>query len=342
MLSLKVTIWAFVGLMGLATAYLAWMNRASEKVATNLPTALAVGVAGALVTLVFGLQPESRKQTFALEYVLEPATGLPFSCAFVPESRRYTDAGGATVFQAWHVAAPILPEIRETFQKGDDSQLEQLYRRVFLKQVLETLRFTFIKSWDADPSRFSLPTGGETTTYAPRQVRLGRSLANGEVVAIFNGDSLLASDFVPKLNLPPNTNLRATIDKRTTTIVASNPFVSLTIHIADRGVARGLGLLREVCRLPNEGSDTFRRPRYEVTITADFNGLRSGHPAMPLYRHWVDVITGELAQFDSSTRWAAFRDEFILSYSRRTQTPLDELMAETIQKAKQAARTQTP
>ena len=342
MLSLKVATWAFVGFMSLITAYLAWMNRASEKVTTSLPTALAVGVVGALVTLVFGLQPEIRKQTLALEYVLEPGTGLPFSCALVPESLRYTDAGGATVFQAWQIAQPILPDIVDSFQKGDDSRLSQLYRRVFLKQMLEALRFTFIKSWDADPSRFTLPTGGSQTTYAPRQVRPGHSLANADVVAVFNGDTLLGSDLFPSLNLPPDTVLRATVDKQATAIVAVNPFVTLTIHLADRGVARGLGLLREVCRLPNEGSDAFRRPRYEVSISADFNSLRSGHPNMPLYRHWVDVITGELAQFDSSTRWAAFRDEFILSYSRRTQTPLDELMAETIRKAEQAAAPHTP
>ena len=56
--AVKFWIWGFVAVVFFATAWLGWLNRASEKVDTNLPTALAVGLVGALLT--FDLQPPRR------------------------------------------------------------------------------------------------------------------------------------------------------------------------------------------------------------------------------------------------------------------------------------------
>jgi hypothetical protein len=61
--------------------------------------------------------------------------------------------------------------------------------------------------------------------------------------------------------------------------------------------------------------------------------MRAGHPEMPLYRHWVDTMFAEVRRFHSESRWARMRDTYLLAYAHRLQTPMQELMNETLRKA---------
>src|SRR5207249_2371242 len=118
--TVRVGIWLFIIVFGLPTVYVAWLNRGSEKVATNLPTALAVGVVGALITLLLSLQPEERSTSFPVEYVIDTQTRLPLHCEAFPESQEYTDAGGMSVFRAWLVFGEIEKAKPGTTKVDDD------------------------------------------------------------------------------------------------------------------------------------------------------------------------------------------------------------------------------
>lgn len=327
----KIGAWAFAIVVGLLTGYLAYLNRGSEKVAANLPTALAVSAVGALLTLLFSLQPAERSTSFPVEYVLDPKTVLPLSCEAFPECTSYTDAGGASVFGAWTVIDEITQG--KPVAVGDNLVLSQLYRDVLVRQLLDTLRFTYLKSWDAQPSRFELPTGGGHITYAARAVWTGRKLGGADLVAACGGSPGWVSSKFEFLNLPPNTDVSGVTQPESFVLRLRNAFSDVSLEVTSRGVESGLGPLRELCHIGFEAEKDYWRPRYSVALSATFSTLRSGHPEMPLYKHWVDTMIGEIERFDSVRRWAALRDQYLLIYAHRTRTPLQELMEETVRKA---------
>src|SRR5258708_16470193 len=103
----------------------------------------------------------------------------------------YADAG-------WGVGGmsglAIASQLSETKYKdgvaATNAALQRFYRDVVFRQMVDVIRFTYLKSWDAGPVRFALPTGGEETTYKPRAVRPGTSLTNKELTRAV-GDNVL-------------------------------------------------------------------------------------------------------------------------------------------------------
>ncbi len=330
---IRITIYVVAAVFFVITGCLAWQNRDSENVATNLPTALVVGALGGLLTLLFGLKTEERSHSFSVEYVLEPQTRLPFVSNSFPDGQQYTDAGAWTTSPAWFVLSQF-PDVSDNSRTAaSDAELEHLYRRVLMRQIIDTLRFTYFKSWDAGPAHIALPSGGIETIYAAREIRPGRKLTNSELVSQFGGDQAFNSKTIEFLNLPPETALTASSSDNENILTLRNNFATVTITVTERGVVSGLGVLRAMCRIGFEEEKGFRRPRYVVSLIANFDRFRSGHPDMPLYKKWVDVMSGEVKRFDSEPRWNTAKERYLLLYAGRTQTRFDELMDETHRKA---------
>ena len=324
----------FGAVVGMVAGWLAWQNRESETVATNFPTFLAISAVGALLTLAFSLHGEEKAISFPVEYVIDLKTDRPLSCEAFPECTQYTDAGALTPFPGWQVAGEVATADPKVIPQ-DAGGLSRFYRRVILRQILEALRFTFNNSWDAQPSRFELPTGGGSSTlYAARTVRPGRKLTNQELINAFGGDVTVGSGRFEHLNLPPDTLvLQAGHTETASSVKFQNDFVGVTLTITDGEMAGDAGPFRQLCHLPLSEADGFRRPRYRVSLSATFRSLRSGHPDMPLYRHWVETMMDEVQRLEPTKRWERMKDEYLLLYSQRTQTPLKELMDYTLKKA---------
>ena len=64
MAAVRISTWVVVGLVVVAIAILAWLNRGSDKLADNLTIAAAVSAVGALLTLLFSLQGEVKDISF--------------------------------------------------------------------------------------------------------------------------------------------------------------------------------------------------------------------------------------------------------------------------------------
>ena len=333
MTTIRLITWAFIILVGGFTLYLGYMNRASERVASNLPTALAISAVGALLTLLFTLQPESRASAIPVEYVIDPKTLLPYSCEFFPDMLSYSDPGyGQGSGHSFTVVGDLAKKKPSIVEVKDDAALGRLYRDVLVRQMLDVLRFVYLKSWDAEPSRFVLPTGGGQTTYAARTVRQGVRLSNAQLVSRI-GDPVADSDTFEFLNLPPKTVVHGEIAADRTTVEFRNPFVMVEVTVLQRGVTVGLGRLRNLCRLSNEDAQGFRRTAYEIRVEAHFEAIRAGHPDMPVYRHWVDVMFSELQRFDAQSRWDSATRDYLLLYANRTKSPMQELMEEAVRKS---------
>jgi hypothetical protein len=335
MAAARVIAWIFIGCIGFLAGYLWFLNRGSEKIAANLPVALAVGSIGVLLTLLFSLQPEEKTMSFPIEYVVDQQTLRPLVCDALPDSTIYSDAGGMTTFPAWRILVDVEKDTSIATGETDDTDLQKLYRGILLRQMLDVLRFTYLKSWDAQPSHIDLPTGGSQTLCAPKEVRPGTRLTNDDLMAAFHGDTTGAGSApLEFLNLPPDTVLSGEIGPDTTSLKLKNTFVAVDIVIADRGVAAEMGDLRSLCRMTFEESTKYKRPRYLVTFAAKFNQVRTGHVSMPVYRHWADVMFSELQRFDSEYRWRILKDKYLLLYANRTKTPIQELVDETAERAK--------
>jgi hypothetical protein len=340
-------VWALLVILAIPTLYLAVTNRASVSVRSSLPVALVAGVAGGLVTLILGLKASEKSSSFPVEYVLGPPVAmnglpdklvLPFSSFNFPEVAHYADAGGDVAPVTPSLSVEALEVEPRRFSASTDDALRLLYRRVLLRQMLDTLRFTYKKSWDAQPTRFAFGTGGSNTNYGPRTERAdGTKLRTEEISRNFGGDAFVSSSSfgLGDLQLPPDSKFSGSSDGTTTSVRVTNPFMQVEIKITDAGVAEGLGYLRKMCKISHEEDHTCRRAKYFVNLSAEFSAHLSGHPDMPLYAHWAEIMFSELERFSSTQRWATAKDVYLSVRANQDKTDMQELMEETMRKAAQ-------
>src|SRR5262245_6662297 len=141
MTAFKIGLWIGVAAIVVFSCWLGWQNRASEKVQVNLPAALLVGFGTVLVTLIFTIAPESMKEEFPTDFMVNPISKQPFSCEFFPDITHYTDPGSGLLTRPWQdTIIPILRNKAPDLAEATDHQsLEQIYRNVLLRLVLDIM-----------------------------------------------------------------------------------------------------------------------------------------------------------------------------------------------------------
>lgn len=334
MTTIKIAVWIFILLIGALTLYLGILNRSSEKISTNLPTALAVSAVGTLLTLLFSLQGEVRSSTFPVEYVVVSETMTPYDCDFLPEMGSYADPGeGSGGGSADLVLTQFAEEKCPVPRGGSSDEIMKTYHRVLLRQMLDTLRSTYQISWDTEPRRFALPSdgGGGETGSVFRAARPGEKISNATMIRTL-GAPVAGSSSYEFLNVPPRTKVSGSITVSLSTIEFTNEFVHVQITVATRGLGHELGRLQPLCRVQSDQARRYGRPRYEVALSAQFNALRAGNPSMPLYHRWVDVMFEELQRFDARSRWDKLANDYLLLYANRPNPPFEEPTRRTPQK----------
>jgi len=337
MTAFKLVIYTLLAVLGILTAWLAWENRASEKIAVNIPSAALLAVIGLLATLLFSLKSEVKNERFPTEYIVNPENMTEFHCDFFPAVLKYSDPGFGIGYSAAFTSLGMVVKTEPALvENRDDASLLHLYRDVLLRVVVDILSFTFVKSWDADPATHRLPTGTHTqyqaATDPPRQ---GMRITRDEIASRFPSCRLIKSDFLYFLNLPPKTQLSGIRNPESTAIQLENKFVSVHILLKERGVEKGVGTFQALCRLENDQVSRYRVLSYVIELSAVFSPLRAEHPDMPLYKRWVDNMFSELKRLDSEQRWADLQREYILLYSNRTESPLEEMKRKLSEKVKE-------
>jgi hypothetical protein len=132
----------------------------------------------------------------------------------------------------------------------DESTSNTLYLDILLRQVVDLLSFTSIKSWDAQVVRFDLHQARETRYGAREPKREGTKVAREELVRLFPESLVLKSEFLNVLNLPPDTSIRRIPgNAETRSLQFENPFVTVVITLKWHSSGRGIGRLRELCGL---------------------------------------------------------------------------------------------
>lgn len=334
--------WGAFGLIVILAGWIAYLNRDSEAVRVNGRSAVIVGAAGVLITLLLSLKAEHvTVPPFPAAFVFHRQTRQPFSCDAIPEATRFADPGFAgNVRPAFSLVAEAIKKQPTLLETADDSVSNALYLDVLLRHVVDLLSFAFSKSWDAEVVRFDLPHARETRYGSREPKKEGTKVERQALVRLFPESPILDSDFLKVLTLPPDTTVRRVpADGNTRSLELANPFATVTIMLKWHSSGRGIGRLRDLCGLPMSGKyDEWLSATYLISLDARFEQLRSGHPEMPVYRRWVQTMFDELRAFDAERRWQEVKDAYQLYYAHRQETPLQQLMRETIEKAEKEGK----
>lgn len=319
----------FPAILG-TTTWLAWGNRASEKVRSAIVTGLAVGGAGALITIpaadiwlsltivasatlatiLINLKEESKTTTIPTISVYQKASKRPLEAI----NDTYRDRFCARTFTT-HTEFIVS---RIPIEAGADETGQDLYFDVLLRMVLDDLYTLYRNVWDLQVTWSDVPFGRvkwQANEGAPR----GGFIEREEFMKVFPDSKALQVERYGivgnKLSVPNGTRLAAGTnqpDRRT--FFFKNPFIEVGVDLAFSSCSVGIGELRLLIGLSREESEKFYTEACEVKLSAKFNRFRSGHPEMYRYRRWVDGMFEELQEsFDSSRHIQRGKDWYILS-----------------------------
>src|SRR5712692_5646049 len=304
--ALKATLWILVLGIALLTAWLCWVNRASEKVAVNVPSAAVLGAVGVLATLLFSLQTSSTHAEISTELLVNLKTKRTFVCRELPLIHEYTDPGVGRVIGAVVAADSTLTTFDPSTQ-SDDAQIltaeidrtATLYCDAVTRLVIESIGETFGGSWDARVKRYGVggKRGWEVGPGNEDRPAEGVTLEMADVLRLFKSPIFAVPPdpvwpFPRRVVLPPGSRL--TVDKEEIPVLPrfhvriENPFARVHITITTQGGdVGGLPAFARACG-EHDPPGHYTRLLYETTVDAEFAAIRSGHPAMPVYRRWVD------------------------------------------------------
>jgi hypothetical protein len=268
---IKIGLWIGAAVILALTVWLGWQNRASEKFQVNLPTALLVGFGTVLVTLIFSLKPESVKEEFPVDFIVEPRSKQPLKCTFFPGITSYTTPGAGVGLRSWEeTIVPILRQAAPQLVDATDPQsLEQIYRDVLLRIVLDVIEMTFMQSWDTTVTHFNLPSGQRTQFQAASNPpRHGIKMPRKNIAAHFpQSYGLQEAAFLSHLNLPPKTEVFGVPDSAQTVLKLQNAFATVKIAITHRGMKSGVGeAIHSLCRLNVNEEHKFRTISFVISI----------------------------------------------------------------------------
>lgn len=299
-------------------AWLGWQNRASEKVVLTVLPALAIGVTGALVTILFSLKSETRKVEFPSVFIFDKNSKMPLEA--LDQSYRYFSGRPGW---GWHSSWYLIQELAKadpSFLGANALKGQELYLDILLRMVLEDLFRLYNNNWDVKVSRFDLPYSTESR-WAPQEDAPEPEFVTWEDWKKWFLDTpVLDIDPRPsnKMAIPLGTKIAGSTELRNNkpfkrSLLVKNSFVELSISLEQSSGVIGMGDLRLLLGYSEEAGNQFWTSIYTVRLSAKFNPLRSGHPDMPRYHRWVDVMFEELqTEFDTRRHWEHARDRYML------------------------------
>ncbi|MDA2913223.1 hypothetical protein MYX77_04555 [Acidobacteriia bacterium AH_259_A11_L15] len=298
-----------------AAFYLAWMNRASEKIITAvIPIAIAAIVAVFLAVLVFGGEAPIN-QVFPSTFMYRIEGKMPVGLPRILEWRRFTDSLFAPA--QLHKTHP------EVFKETTDESGATLYHHLLQKSIIAWMGMRYTANWETEITDFDLPTGREQR-FQPAEdaTEPSKVYSTEELVQLLEGNYFaeIHPGIPPRIAVPAGTKLTIRPPRRQNggfeigEILLKNDFCTLSIQTQYSGWMRGIGSYRRLAGISNEENHGLATATYRITFNARFSRLRSGHPKMPKYRAWASQLAAELRkQFDEQVIWEKTKDDYLFS-----------------------------
>ena len=292
-----------------ALGMLTWLNRASEKSLVNVASVGIIGVASALVSLVFSLQASSIKEECTTTAIFHKQTKRPLYKAGATFLNAYSEGSLPWLERAVDAALEAHPELatEPSIEAG-----QKLYLDVKLRTVIDTLCFIFGPSWDVQVRASILP-GFSSRSSEERKKRSGTAVTLAQMAAMAPEIGALSPSSPPEhVTLPPHSTFGISHPEGKREIAIENAFVSVVISLREEGGVLSIGELQRIGGISAEEAQRYWHQAYLVTMSADFKRFRAGHPEMPLYHRWVEVMFKSLRdELDSERRWNQIREDLL-------------------------------
>ena len=332
---LKDNAWLLVFItLAAAAGWVAWQNRAADKVRSAIVAGVAVGITGVLLSVPSGSKSDiwlrlsiiasTALASMFLVALKDEARRLEFPTIFVYESdtKRPLEALNDTYAYRFCGRTSLCPldfiVSRMENATGADDTGGDLYFDVLLRMVVDLLFGMYRNAWDLKfVHRF---------IYSHRTIKLEphqgapppKFIAREEFRKLFpESRALRVEGFAAigdKLAVPSGTRLGGKTEfvggrPHNRILSLKNPFVEVTVGLTFSSFSRtGIGDLGLLLGVSREESEKFSTYSCEVNLSAKFNRLRSGHPEMERYRRWVDVMFQEIQEdFNSGRHWERLR-----------------------------------
>lgn len=327
MVSMRSLFWAcgvLIGVLFLITCWLAWQNWASEKVRSSILPAFAIGTISALVTILFNLKSETKELEFPVVFIFDSDSKKPLELPVLSSL-------GPDLDSVWRYVEALKAQPSSSTEDKKTVSDSDLYFDILLRVTLDVLFETYSQHWDIKHRTIDLPYVKRTASWsqdnAPKEVKF---ISLDDIKELFPDVYLLKikSPDMEKITLPIGTEILGEakfgegkqdrpFERK---FSMTNNFVVITISLLQAGGGSGLGSFSHLLGLSQEESARFRKAIYIVRLSAKFEGLKSGHPAMPQYRRWVDIMFDQLqTNLDERKHWEKARDQFLLLRDRQRQ-----------------------
>ncbi len=292
--------------------YLAWQNRASDKIIASFLSICLVGSAGTLASTIFSIKNETRKLTLTKSYIFHMIDKGLLNDFFKPHMF-YINGLDHRIDILWLLDDAIRKDPESQIlidEKGNSKTIEKggdIYRKICQAEIVMTLSENC--NWMAKVKR-DTKFGSSSISYPfpPKEAKF-KKVTIQDFRKLFPKNDLLESTVLADNSfiIPIGTTIGFVKEK----IVLKNDFVKIEIYQDKGGASVGAGKLASLAGL--ESTDFFKycTASFAVDLEATFNPLKSGHPEMQSYRDWVDQIFDEFQYyFDSNKHWEMTKDSF--------------------------------
>lgn len=320
------------GLLTASAFYLVWMNRASEKILNAiLPVAVAALAGIILAVFVFGGEPATTV-VFPSSFQYRLPSKMPLQLPMVLMNRRFS--------QTLFAPGVLFKTHPEFFSNPADSEGQSLYHHLLQRAIIDWMGLTYSGTWQVEMLQFDLPIGREGR-FEPIQGASEKSeiLSTEQIEKLLDGNRFanIHAGIPPRIALPPGTKLKITPPQtkpgflEAGEILLKNEFCSISIRTQFSSWFRGIGAYKRLAGISDEESNNLATANYIVRINVRFDGLRSNHPKMALYKTWAsDLSEGLRKQFDEQVIWSQTKEDFIFSQLEGQSTEVPPLHQTTL------------
>jgi len=291
----------FISLVVFIIAYLWIQNRSSELLGSKILSAIAVAVFAILSALLFSLKSEEKELKFASTLFFHKSDKKPLDDYLRGDD--WLKFGG---FQFGDMSLFISNHLKENenlnkaeFNK-DREKIKDFYHNMILLKLIDKFFWMYSARWDTNVYSVRRGTGESKESYIDSEKTPPNygclnwaDLLNTEQKNNFY-DLLSAFSNIKETKVPPKTKVRFIITEAKKEIFLKNPFVKVTITVNNSGGSLGLGDYKWLLGYGDKRSNEFWSAHFRVNCHAKFEKLKSGHPDMPKYKQWIEVMFEEV------------------------------------------------
>ena len=273
-------------------------------------SAIGVALFAILTALLFSLNSEVIELKFVSTLFFHKSDKKPLDCHLSRDGR--LKFGGhqfsGMLSQFIHGWLEECEDLNKAEFNKDREKIEEFYHNMILIKLIDQFFWMYSARWDTNIYSVRRGMGESKESYVdsketpPYDCLKWEDLLNTEQQNNFY-DLLSAFSHIKETKVPPKTKIDFIITEHKREMILRNSFVKITITINYSGGSSGLGDYRWLLSYDNKRSDEFWSEHFRVNCNAKFEKLKSGHPEMPKYKQWVDVMFAEVQyQLDEKER----------------------------------------